>query len=218
MILLFFALFFIACALTVSIFTLKDDTRNKPAGKIDIVPLSAQPKCAVPLEEAQKENEKALEKFKKLKEERQGLEDELAAAKKNGSQLTEELNKVKSWIEKDKAQEENTKKELYALKEALVKKDEEYEKEFALNLSLKKELGEYKQKCGALENLQRENTERLRISDAHLAAYKEELKAQNQVIAELKKKSHDTEWVSKKEYEELKAKLVQAQGNGKEKI
>lgn len=213
MILLFFALFFITCVLAVSLFVLKDDAGNKPIAKID-AGTSLQLKSETPLQEA--ESEKLREKLKKLKEERQRLEEELSAAKKNEAEALDELGKIKSWIEKDKAQEESIKKELYALKEALVKKDEEYEKEFALNLSLKKEVNEYKQKCDMAENVNRENAQRLRILEAQNAAYKEELKAQSQVIVDLKKKGEDTQWVSKREYDELKAKLAQTQSNEKE--
>lgn len=165
-----------------------------------------------------KENEAGLlsEKLRKSREDCQRLQEELARTRSNEAALQEELNKVKGWLEKDKGQEDNSRKEIYELKEKLLKKDQEYEKEFALSLSLKKESNEYKQRADGLENINRQNSERIRVLEAQNNAYKEELKSQSQALEELKKKNEGSQWVSKKEYDDLKAQLGQVNNSLKE--
>ena len=213
MILLLLFSFLVTCGLISVIFFSKGDASDTRAGKgHSEPPVPLAPAVTVLLES---ENEKLHVKWKKLKEEHKKLEEELAAAKGSEAALAEELQKTKSWIDRDKVQEESIKKELYAFKDTLVKKDQEYEKEFSSNVSLKKELGEYKQKCEMLDNAHRQNSEKIRILEAQNTAYKEEQKSHFQIIAELKKKNEDIEWVSKKEYDELKAKLAHTRNDEK---
>ena len=153
------------------------------------------------------EIEKLTAKLRKSKEDCQRLEEELSQAKKNEAAALEELQKLKSWLEKESGQGEADKKEMKQLKEKLVKKDEEYEEEFSLNLNLKKELNDYKQKA---ENLQAQNNEyaaTMRIGEAKIKAYVEEVKNLTQTTAELKMKDEDSQWVSRKDYDDLKNQL-----------
>ena len=153
------------------------------------------------------EIEKLTAKLRKSKEDCQRLEEELSQAKKNETAALEELRKLKSWLEKESGQDEADKNEMRELKEKLVKKDEEYEKEFSLNLNLKKELNEYKQKA---ENLQAQNNEyaaTMRLQEAKIKAYVEEVKNLTQAAAELKMKDEDSQWVSRKDYDDLKNQL-----------
>lgn len=213
MILLLLFSFLVTGGLIAVIFLSKSDASDTRAGKGHSESL-LPPAPAVPVL-LESENEKLNVKWKKLKEEHKKLEEELAAAKGSEAALQEELQKIKSWIERDKVQEENIKKEFSALKDTLVKNDQKYEQEFSSNVSLKKELGEYKQKCEILENAHRQNSEKIRILEAQNTAYKEEQKSHFQIIAELKKKKEDIEWVSKKEYDELKAKLAHTRNDEK---
>ena len=199
------ALIFLTIALVAFVFCLKGgpETRENRRGKTE----SAQ---AVPdnvIIQGESEIEKLSLKLKRIKEDYQKLEEELIQARDDGNAACEELNKVKAGIEKAQSSQENMKKEIYELKDRLVKKDQEYEKEFSLNLNLKAELSEYKQKSAVLENAGSENAQRLRILEAQNKGYQEELKNLNQAIVELNKKNEDSQWVSKKEYDELLARL-----------
>ena len=207
MMLLLLLLFFIVCSLSAFLFFSKDEDKDP------LPPLT--PQEHFPL--ANIENEKLQGKLKKLREESQRLMDELVTAKKNEEAARNEADKIKGWIEKDKTQEENLKKEVLELKDKLVRKDQEHEKEFSHNLSLKKEGNEYKQKLIILENVHRENAERLKILEAQNNAYRDEFKKQNQLISELKKKGEDSQWIAKKEYDELKGQLARLQGDEKDK-
>lgn len=161
------------------------------------------------------EIEKLSAKLKKAKEDHQRIEAELALAKENEAAAQEELQKLKNWLEKEKGQDEANKKEMNELKEKLLKKDEEYEKEFSLNLNLKKELNEYREKA---ENLKAQNNDQaasLRLNEAQIKAYREELRNLTQLAAELKKKDADSQWVSKKEHDELKLKLKEVEDGRK---
>lgn len=214
--LLLLALVFLACAAGVILFTAKDGEGSYHSAKpLSLEPALKRPQQAVVQEEPQ--IDKLSVKFKNLKEEYQKLEEELASTKKSEALSLAELEKIKSWMEKEKTQEEAVKKELVELKEKLVKKDHDYEKEFSLNLSLEKEAGEYKQKYEIADTLNRKNSERLRVLEAQNIAYKQEVQAQTQLVADLKKKSDHTEWVSKKEYDELKERLKQQEDRGEEK-
>lgn len=155
-------------------------------------------------------------KLRKLKEDNLALAEELKTAKNNEVLAREETIKIKGWLEKDRSLEESLKKELYELKEKLLKKDKEFDQEFSLSLILKKELSEYKQKRESLEADNRENSEKLRILEAQNANLKEELKDHTRSLAEFKKEKQESQWVSKKEYDELKAKLNQRSDEAKE--
>jgi hypothetical protein len=161
------------------------------------------------------EIEKLSAKLRKAKEDYQRIEEELALAKKNEAAAQEELQKLKSWLEKEKGRDEANKKEMNELREKLLKKDEEYEKEFSLNLNLKKELNAYRE---AAENLKAQNNDQaasLRLKEAQLKAYREELGNLTRQAAELKKKDEDSQWVSKKEHDELKLKLKETEDGRK---
>lgn len=163
------------------------------------------------------EIEKLSAKLKKAKEDYQKLEEELALAKKNESIAQEELAKLKSWFEKERSQEEANKKEMNELRQKLLENAQECEKEFSLNLNLKKELDEYREKS---ENLKAQNNDyaaSLRLKEAQIKAYQEEVRNLTQLAAELKKKDEDSQWVSKKEHDELKSRLKELK-NGKEKL
>lgn len=146
-------------------------------------------------------------KLKKFKEDNLALADELKAARSNEALAREEADKIKLWLEKDKSSEEALKKDLYELKEKLLKKDKEFDEEFSRGLALKKELGEYKQKSDSLEADKRDNSERLRVLEAQNANLKEELKNLIRTLDEFKKEKQESQWVSKREYDELKARL-----------
>ena len=155
-------------------------------------------------------------KIRKLKEDNLALAEELKTAKNNEVLAREETIKIKGWLEKDRSLEESLKKELYELKEKLLKKDKEFDEEFSLSLILKKELSESKEKRESLEADKRENSEKLRILEAQNANLKEELKDCTRSLAEFKKEKQESQWVSKKEYDELKAKLNQRSDEAKE--
>lgn len=161
------------------------------------------------------EIEKLSAKLNKAKEDYQKIIDELSLAKKNEADREDELQKLKSWIEKEKGRSEADKKEMNELKEKLLKKDEEYEKEFSLNLNLKKELDEYREKA---ENLKAQNNDHaagLRLQEAQIKAYREEVRSLRRLAEEFKKKDEDSQWVSKKEHDELKAKLKEMENGRK---
>lgn len=155
--------------------------------------------------------DKSEELSAKLKEARENirkLQEEIDLAKNSESAALEELRKLKVGMEKEASGQESLKKEARELADRLVEKDREYEKEFSFNLNLKKELGEYKEKCGRLESEARQQSEKLTLLEGHVKAYKEELKKHAQIISELNKKDDETQWVSKKEYDALQARLV----------
>lgn len=147
-------------------------------------------------------------KLKKLKEDNLALADELKTAKSNEALAREEADKIKLWLTKDKSSDEALKKDLYELKEKLFKKDKEFDEEFSRGLALKKELGEYRQKSESLEADKRENSERLRVLEAQNANLKEEMKNLMRTLDEFKKEKQESQWVSKREYDELKARLA----------
>lgn len=155
-------------------------------------------------------------KLRKLKEDNQTLGEELTTAKNNEALAREETEKVKGWLEKDKGLEDSVKKELYELKEKLLKKDKEFDEEFSRAIALKKELSDYKQRYESLEMDNRENSEKLRILETQNTNLKEELKGLTRSLAEFKKEKQESQWVSKKEYDELKARLIQKSDEAKE--
>lgn len=165
---------------------------------------------------AEAETETLRSKLRKLKEDNQALAQELTTTKKNEALAKEETEKVKGWLEKDRSLEKSLKKELYELTEKLLKKDQEFDQEFSRSLTLKKELSEYKQKRESLEIDNRESSEKLRILEAQNTHLREELKDFSRNLAEFKKEKHESQWVSKKEYDELKANLIQKNNESKE--
>lgn len=184
------------------IFGLKDGRpEEKLIAKLD------KPNPAGASNEQDSDIEKVTVKLKKAKEDCRRLEEELSQAKKNETAALEELQKLKSWLEKESGQDEADKKEMRELKERLVKKDEEYEKEFSLNLNLKKELSEYKQKAENLNSQNNEYAATMRLQEAKIKAYVEQVNNLTQAAAELKMKDEDSQWVSRKDYDELKNRL-----------
>jgi len=147
------------------------------------------------------------QKLANIKSEYKKLEDELTGARDAQAKLKDEVERLKASLERDSGLEEKFRIENKELRERLVSKDREYEKEFALNLNLNRELGEYKQKSPVLDQQRRLDEERLNILEAQNKAYKEEVKRLTQEVSELNKKSQESQWVSRKEYEDLQAKL-----------
>ncbi len=147
------------------------------------------------------------QKLANIKSEYKKLEEELSAEREAQVRLKDEVERLKASLERDSGLEEKFRIENKELREKLVGKDQEYEKEFALNLNLNRELGEYKQKSAVLDQQRRLDEERLNILEAQNKAYKEEVKRLTQEVSELNKKSQESQWVSRKEYEDLMAKL-----------
>lgn len=147
------------------------------------------------------------QKLANLKSEYKKLDEELSSEREAQLKLKDEVERLKASLERDSALEEKFRIENKELREKLVSKDQEYEKEFALNLNLNRELGEYKQKAAVLDQQRRLDEERLNILEAQNKAYKEEVKRLTQEVSELNKKSQESQWVSRKEYEDLLAKL-----------
>ena len=147
------------------------------------------------------------QKLANIKSEYKKLEEELTGARDAQAKLKDEVERLKASLERDSGLEEKFRIENKELRERLVSKDQEYEKEFALNLNLNRELGEYKQKAAILDQQRRLDEERLNILEAQNKAYKEEVKRLTQEISELNKKSQESQWISRKEYEDLQAKL-----------
>ena len=147
------------------------------------------------------------QKLANIKSEYKKLEDELTGARDAQAKLKDEVERLKASLERDSGLEEKFRIENKELRERLVSKDREYEKEFALNLNLNRELGEYKQKSPVLDQQRRLDEERLNILEAQNKAYKEEVKRLTQEVSELNKKSQESQWISRKEYEDLQAKL-----------
>lgn len=187
-------------------FNLKENPESEKEQKINIARKGSISKDVFLNQSS--EVEKLNTKLNKTKEINLRLEEELALAKCNETAARGELNKLQLGIEKDKSAQENYKKEMYELKDRLVKKDQEYEKEFSLNLNLNKELNEYKQRCENLSIENRKYCEKLKLQEAHMKAYQEELKKQNQIMLELNKRNEENQWVSKKEYEALERRFL----------
>ena len=201
-------IFFLTIFSLFFLFGSKDTTQPKTESKKpDIKEIKTSPEA---------EAETLRVKLRKLKEDNLALAEELKTAKNNEALAQEETEKVKGWLEKDRSLEESVKKELYELKEKLLKKDQEFDQEFSQSLTLKKELSEYKEKRESLEADNRENSEKLRVLEAQNANLREELKNLTRSLAEFKKEKQESQWVSKKEYDELKAKLHQRSDEAKE--
>ena len=147
------------------------------------------------------------QKLANIKSEYKKLDEELSNERDAQLKLKDEVERLKASLERDSGLEEKLRTENKEFKEKLVSKGQEYEKEFGLNLNLARELGEVKQKSAVLEQQRRQDEERLNILEAQNKAYKEEVKRLNQEILELNKKSQESQWVSRKEYEDLRAKL-----------
>lgn len=153
------------------------------------------------------EIESLSQKLANIKTEYKKLEEDLAAEKDARLKLKDEVERLKASLERDNGLEEKLRTENKELKEKLVAKGQEYEKEFGLNINLTRELGEYKQKSAVLEQQRRQDEESLNILEAQNKAYKEEVRRLNHEIIDLNKKSQESQWVSRKEYEDLQAKL-----------
>lgn len=153
------------------------------------------------------EIESLSQKLANIKSEYKKLDEELSGEREAQAKLKDEVERLKASLERDSGLEERLRTENKELKEKLVGKGQEYEKEFGLNLNLNRELGEYKQKSAVLEQQRRQFEEQLNILEAQNKAYKEEVKRLNYEIVELNKKSQESQWVSRKEYEDLQAKL-----------
>ncbi|TAN59261.1 hypothetical protein EPN16_07535 [bacterium] len=190
---------------------MRSDSGGEPDTAAPGKGISAQQPLASPESKA----EELAVKLKAAREDIRKLQEDAALAKNSESAALAELSKFKLGTEKDASDQENRKKEIRELADKLLEKGREYEKEFSLNLSLNKELGGYKEKCERLESENRQQGEKLALLEGHVKAYKEELKKQAQLISELTKKNDEAQWVSKKEYEALQARLVKGKEDEK---
>lgn len=153
------------------------------------------------------EGQNNAQRLKKVKEEYKKAQEELQSARADENAARGELEKLKASLNRDSDEAEKLKRESRELKERLTAKDTEYDKEIALNIALSREINEYKQKASSLEELKRNNEERIRLLESQNSVYKEENKKITRENENLKEKDQHSQWVSKKEYEELLAKL-----------
>ncbi len=153
------------------------------------------------------EAENILNKYRKANEECEKLRIEVDSIKDKELAVRQELERVNIWIEKDKNLQDDARKEIFNLKEKIIKKDDDYERQFSLNLTLRKELNENKDKQAELEIKLREGEEKIKALETQNRGIREESLRQVEVIESYRKKDDETEWVSKKEYDMLKARL-----------
>lgn len=184
------------------------DMRSGSGGQPDTSAVGKEGIPGQPLAAPEGKAEELSVKLKAVREDIRKLQEDITLAKDSESAALTELRKLKLGMEKDASDQERCKKEIRELADKLLEKGREYEKEFSLNLSLNKELSGHKEKCERLESENRQQGEKLALLDGHVKAYKEELRKQAQLTLELNKKNDETQWVSKKEYEALQARLV----------
>lgn len=212
--LLLLALILMAVSVVALSYSLKPSIPTRRTKPIKDIVVGGDEKNADLLSEKDKEIENLRTKLKKTKEDYQILENELIESKKIEGAALDELKKIKGWMDMGQDSQESVKREIFELRGKLAKKDEEYEQEFSSNLRLKNEVKEYKDKLDAQVKTNQELDERMRILELQNKTYKEELKKEAEILAELKKRNQETEWVSKKEYDRLKELLDKNQQSG----
>ncbi|MDD4909559.1 MAG: hypothetical protein PHR44_02600 [Candidatus Omnitrophica bacterium] len=134
---------------------------------------------------------------------------ELEALKKGYEDLKAESAQKEKWVSRDDSELEKTKKENILFKEKLVNKEKELEKEFSLNFNLDKGLKEKTQRLEASEKENKAMKDEIMALQAKVSGYQKETQEQKKIIEAAKKKEEQSEWISKKEYNELKQKLTE---------
>jgi len=155
------------------------------------------------------------EELDKEKSEYAKLKNELDLVKNNESQIKAALSKKEEWFEKEGGVVSKLQEEKLQLERELKSKEDESSSEFSKSVDLKREIDQYNLKYGALENEGKAKTEEIEKLKHKVGAREEELKVKEQerrdlenIIAAMKKKETESEWVSKRDFNRLNAEYT----------
>jgi len=139
----------------------------------------------------------------KLRADHANIQKDLEAARKTESQLKEELARRQEWVAKAEETLDKTKEENLNLQNKFVAREKELEQEFAKNVFGNKETRELKEKIASLEEVIKGKGDLIEAQKHKIEKLNKDIKAQQETIAEFKKKEQISEWVPKQEFKKL---------------
>jgi len=150
---------------------------------------------------------KEMEKTKSLSA---ALESEFQATKKREGELQEALGKREDWVKKDQEFVVRVKEERDKLEKELKKKEKELTEVFSKNVDLHRDVRDTSLKAQGLEQEIKEKSEAIEVLRHKLEWHAEQIKKREdeirsleRTILEMKKRSEESEWVPKKEFNAL---------------
>ena len=131
----------------------------------------------------------------------------LAVEKEKNAKLQEKVAKEKEWLVKEEESLGRKDKEVLELKQNLTKVENDFEREYSAKLKLEQQLKDLRSDHDSLTKESREQSLKIMRLEGELDLYKKELAKLKKLNEELSKKSDETQWIAKTEFDKLTLKL-----------
>ena len=138
-----------------------------------------------------------------LRNKYEGMRVELEQARKENSQLKEELQRREQWFKKDEDVRRRFKEEAEEASKKFLEKEKQLQEEFSKNVELSRQLRDLNAAYRASEEKNKQLAEQVEIFRHRLEKDAQELKTQQKRIAELEREKELSEWVPKSEFNKL---------------
>jgi len=147
------------------------------------------------------------EEIDKLNADSLAVKKQLDTQKVQDTALSKEIEQKKDWTVKEEEKLERYKRQNNEYKDELDKKDKELEKVFTENVRLGKELNGMMEQLRAIDAQNQEVVKENRGLSAKIENYAVQVREQSKTIFDYKKKEKESEFVTKKEFNEVQAKF-----------
>jgi len=130
-------------------------------------------------------------------------QNELEQAKKKEATFSTELSRREDWVKKDESILNKTMQENLDLKKKFAEKEKELQEQFAKNVDLTRDVNDINLKLRDIANDAKLKSEQIEIMRHQIERFGKEVKEQEVMIAEFRRKEKINEWVPKEEFNKL---------------
>jgi elongation factor G len=155
--------------------------------------------------------------LQKAKTDYTAIQNELEASRKSQAKLEEELARRQDWLAKAEETVNKTKEENESLQKKFTEKEKELEQGFAKNVNATKQVRELSGKIASLEADIHDKADKIESQKHKIEKLNKEFKAQEETIAEFKKKEQISEWIPKQEFNKLNEEYTELEKELEEK-
>lgn len=203
LLLIIIGVIFVTSVLVAIIFLLPGGEKAKRKQKKTAEPQIVNKDWPLMVGRLEKHTETLSKEIEELERELRLKEKELAVEKLKLSQLQDKLAQEKSWREKEQSSIEKRSQEAHQFKQESVKAERSLEEEHAIRLRQERELNEAKREVESLSESKRMMSAKLLQFENSLDQHMKELVELRRTNAQLKKKSDDTTFIARSEYDKL---------------
>ncbi len=155
--------------------------------------------------------------FEQLRSERQKLSADLERSLKREEGLNKEIARREEWVVKGQEGFYRFKEQTQEIRDLLAKKDQALQDEFTKSVNLAKEIRQLGGQLAVLDSEGKKKTDQIESARHQIERLSQEIKSLQGVIEEHKKKEAVSEWVPKKEFNQLNEEFSELEKELEEK-